>query len=253
MNRRGDTSWVCVRGALLLASALVGGCASGGVAVDAGSLERVERLESELTRAEDPERYALRWQLASACLDVVDHPETAPGRKLEFARKALASADAAVAQRARRVEGHYYRAVSLGRVLEHATIPEVSKIGELEAAGQRARELDPAFKCAGPLRLLALLYQKAPAWPLGPDLAGDEDAIEALFTEAIALASSCPENYLCYAEFLLEADRGDDARRHTRRARELLALGEEPLEPYQQRDLERRIGEVLDPKRPCPP
>ena len=165
----------------LLLLPLLSGCAS----------ETVEREPDELTRLEvelkREDGYETRWQLAAACLDVIDvHPDIRSGTKLSYAKRALKHADQAVRIDEERVEGHYYRAIALGRVLEFETLPDLDRIGELEQAAERARAIDPTFKHAGPLRFLALLYTKAPPWPIGPELAGEEDEIEALNLGIIA-------------------------------------------------------------------
>ena len=225
------------RFALLLLLPLAGCCAAPGN-LSGDALNEVVRLERELEQ--EGASYDLRWKLAEACLALVDDPRGSGGQRLDYSVRALAHADAAIQIESERVEGHYYRAVSLGRVLENSTLPDLSQIGELEAAGIRAREIDPAFDCAGPPLLLALLYQKAPAWPLGPEPAGEEDVIEELFLEAVALAPECPENLLAYAEFLEEIDREEEALKFARKAKQALRARED-LEPAEREDLEQRL------------
>ncbi|RMG10810.1 MAG: hypothetical protein D6731_16785 [Planctomycetota bacterium] len=230
-----------VRLAVVLCTFLPLGCRSPAGPAPAGA-SRVERLEADLARGEGAP-FALRIALASACLDVVDDPRVSEAQKLRYARRALEHADAAIRLEPERVEGHYYRAVSLGQVLDHSTLPNLGLIGELEAAGIRARELDPGYADAGPLRLLALLYQKAPAWPIGPELAGETEVIEELFAEAIERAPGSVENRLAYAEFLHEEGRREDARKSALRAKELLdARGDRGAETE---SLRRRLRELL--------
>lgn len=187
------------------------------------------------------------WQEARLCLGRVEHPATPKGERSDWAARALAHADRATALEPERVEGHYYRAVALGRVLEHATLPPLSKISELEAAGQRARSLDPAFNCAGALRLLALLYYKAPSWPIGPASAGDEELIESLFEEALRRAPGCPENLIGYAEYL--HDQGRNARALDLAEGAALALADHPgLEAHERGELQGRVRRLLDRK-----
>lgn len=182
----------------------------------------------------------------------VDAPRTPAAERITYARKALKHALAAAALEPDRVEGHFYAAVAQGRVLEYASLPNPGKIADLEAAGVRAREIDPTFRCGGPLRLLALLYQKAPAWPIGPELAGEEEEIEALFREAVHVAPDCPENQVAFAEFLVELERKDEAVSRAQRARDLLAQGieREVLADWERGDLDRRAREVIAASRP---
>ena len=114
---------------------------------------------------------------------------------------------------------------------------------ELEKSGQRARKIDPAFKEGGPLIFLALLYQKAPPWPFGPELAREEDVIEELYEEAIEVAPKCAENLLYYAEFLAEEEREDEAKKLAARARAALKAQTE-LEADERVDLSRRIRAI---------
>lgn len=232
--------------ALLLGLALFAGCAGPSVEAPPPSSEheRVICLEAEL-RVEAPGDFERRWRLARAWLRLVDHPATSD--RLEAAERALEHAAASVRIDTERAEGHYYQAISLGRVLEHSTLPDLGLVSELEAAGKRAREIDPSFSSGGPLRFLALLYQKAPPWPIGPELAGEEDVIEELFLEALCRAPECGENHLVYAEFLREYDRDDESLVYARKAAELLP-GDD-LYPRERVELESRVRDLLEALR----
>lgn len=200
----------------------------------------IQQLERELGEGES---YRLRWTLASRCLDEVGRPSTPEDARVEYARRALAHADAAIGLEPGRVEGHYYRAVSLGMVLKHSTLPSTGKITELEEAAIAAREIDAGFRCAGSLRLLALLYQNAPAWPIGPELAGETEEIELLFQEALQLAPQCPANHQAYAEFLEEEEDYAGAQDHAEQASGLIAEAANLL-PYERAAL-RADNEAL--------
>lgn len=200
-------------------------------------------LEAQLDSSEDG--YELRWQLAAACLDMIDANPSARDRdRLTYAQKALKYAQSATARADDQVEGHYYRAIALGRVLQFETLPDPGEISALEAAAERARQIDPTYKHAGPLRFLAFLYMKAPPWPIGPELAGEEEEIESLWEEALRLASGWVENHLGFAEFLADQDRSAEALAHARQAQALLAQTE--LDPATRVELGRRIQELLD-------
>lgn len=204
-------------------------------------MAEAEALEARLADEED---YTTRWEAARLCLRVVEHPFTPKGERKAWAERALAHADRAAALGPDRVEGHYYRAVALGRVLEHATLPPLSMITELEAAGQRARECDPAFACAGPCRLLAMLYFRAPPWPIGPELAGEEEEIEKLFEEALRLAPHCPENQAGFAEFLWKQHQNARAL-ELARAAQVELVTHEGLEPHEREELGRQVEKLI--------
>ncbi len=233
-------------GALLaLALLSAAGCAAPITQPSEALVDYEQQLGEGPLRADD--EYPLRWQAARAALDQIDDPSTPAAEKVSYARKALDHAEAAAALAPERVEGHFYTAVAIGRVLELSAVPNPSRIGELEAAGLRAKELDPSFRCAGPLRLLALLYHKAPAWPLGPEDAGEEDVIEGLLTQALELAPECVENRVAYAEFLADVERRDEALAQAQRALALLCeAGHTPeLPSWERRELDRRARDVL--------
>ena len=80
--------------------------------------------------------------------------------------------------------------------------------GKVEELGLKAVEIDETFMDYGPLRLLAMLYAKAPPWPTS---IGDMD--EALdYAERAVTASDYPMNHLIMAEVLIEDDELDKAR-----------------------------------------
>lgn len=235
----------------LLALALpVCGCASfSGSREGSPALPEVAQVEALEARLAEEERYGPRWEAARMCLRLVEHPSTPKGERVGWAERALAHAERAALLSPQAVEGHYFRAVALGRVLEHRTLPPLSMITELEAAGQRARECDPGFACAGPLRLLAMLYFRAPPWPIGPELAGEEEEIAALFEEALRLAPHCPENQAGFAEFLFKQHKNDRALELARAAQAEIPR-HEGLEPHERaalrRQVERLIGALSD-------
>lgn len=208
------------------------------------SRDEVLQLETELASDD----FEARWRLASACLDLVDQPGSPADDQLDWAKRALHHADKLIALDPDRVEGHYYRAIALGRILERSPLAPESKISELEAEGVRARELDPAFGCAGPLRLLGLLYLKAPPWPLGPELAGEEDVITALFEEGLRYHPECPALRADFAEALTELDRPEEALVQARRAQQLLAAGKVSprLADWEIAKLSRKIRALLE-------
>jgi hypothetical protein len=236
----GAKLWKQSKRAWVVVLLLVSGCAST-APPPPDELHKVILLERELDQA--GEDFDLRWQLAEACIELVEHPLTSSADKLDYSRQALAHADRAIVLLDDRVEGHFFRAVSIGHILDNQLLPDLGQISALEEAGIRARELDPSFECGGPLLLLALLYQKAPAWPIGPELAGEQDEIEALFREAIERVPECVENHLCYAEFLREEDREREAREVGRRAEALLAEADVPA--HKRNDFTQRVRALL--------
>lgn len=182
-----------------------------------------------------------RHQLAAAAaLERVTDPALSEDDQLAWARKAVGHADLAIELEPERVEGHFYRAVGMGYVFERSNLSAVGRVGDLEQAALRARELDPRFSNGGPLLYLAMLYWKSPAWPAGPENAGEDEVIEPLFEGAIEVAPTDPENHLRYAEYLFDRGRNDDAAVEVRKARECLP-GAQGHPEHELRQLEREL------------
>jgi hypothetical protein len=81
-----------------------------------------------------------------------------------------------------------------------------------------AEAADPNYDHAGPARVQALVYLRAPGWPLGP---GDaETGLEAA-RRAVSLQPDYPPNRLALAEAQLKTGDTKGARENYLRAREL--------------------------------
>lgn len=94
----------------------------------------------------------------------------------------------------------YYLGLNLGIHIQHIGPEAIARVGDVIQALKDARA-DPAQDVGGPLRVLGILYLKAPAWPVGP---GDLDNALALLKEASEKYPSHPQNHIFYAEALLE-------------------------------------------------
>jgi hypothetical protein len=79
----------------------------------------------------------------------------------------------------------------------------------MEAAWLKAIALDARCDYAGPHRLLGLLYQGAPSWPVS---VGNRKAARQQFAKATQVAPDYPDNWLCQLEALLEWDDLQTAR-----------------------------------------
>jgi tetratricopeptide (TPR) repeat protein len=98
---------------------------------------------------------------------------------------------------------HYYLAANLGlAVREHITLA-MENLGRLESEMKQALALSPDIDYGGPLRLLGMLYLKAPAWPNG---IGDRDKALELLEKAVKTHPGHPLNHLFYAQALWEED-----------------------------------------------
>lgn len=117
---------------------------------------------------------------------------------------------------------HYYLAANLGlAVREHITLA-TENLDRLEGEMKQALALSPDIDDGGPLRLLGMLYLKAPAWPNG---IGDCDKALEFLEKAATEHPGHPLNHLFYAQALW--NEGDEAALTQVKAK--FALGEKLL------------------------
>lgn len=124
-------------------------------------------------------------------------------------REALASEGVKLAEQALRLGGkgdagvHYYLAANLGLAISDHPVQAAENIQRLASELTQALALSPDVDLGGPLRLLGMLYLKAPPWPTG---VGDGDKALHYLNEAVSKYPSHPLNHLFYAEALYEVD-----------------------------------------------
>jgi hypothetical protein len=109
----------------------------------------------------------------------------------------------------------YALAIALGQQARERPATGHDGVSKMVAALQRAIGADPRLDHAGPHRVLALVYLRAPGWPAGP---GDPEAGLRQAQAASALAPDHPANQLALGEALRRNDRRDEARRAFARA-----------------------------------
>ncbi|HEV8375806.1 MAG TPA: hypothetical protein VGR38_06165 [Candidatus Polarisedimenticolia bacterium] len=88
----------------------------------------------------------------------------------------------------------------------------------IEAAFRRAAEKNPSLEEGGPHRALALLYARAPGWPMGP---GDPYRALEEARKAVELSPQYPPNQLALGEALRLTGSPGEAREAYSRALEL--------------------------------
>ncbi len=94
---------------------------------------------------------------------------------------------------------HYYLATNLGLEVREQFILAMENLSLLEGEMKRAVALSPDIDDGGPLRILGMLYLKAPAWPKG---IGDSDKALELLEKAVKEHPGHPLNHLFYAQAL---------------------------------------------------
>jgi hypothetical protein len=93
----------------------------------------------------------------------------------------------------------YWLGIALGVQARERPSTAEKGLEEMIAALLRADAADPAIDEAGPARVLALVYLRAPGWPLGP---GDPGAALAQARRALAARPDYPPNLLAAGEAL---------------------------------------------------
>lgn len=120
-------------------------------------------------------------------------------------------------------EVHYYFAANLGlEVRDHITLA-INNLARLENELKQAVALSPDIDDGGPLRVLGMLYLKAPAWPNG---IGDRDKALDFLARAVNNHPKHPLNHLFYAQALWD-DEGNEAT--VNRVKAEFAIGEKLL------------------------
>ncbi len=125
---------------------------------------------------------------------------------VRFAERALASAGQGNG------ELHYYLAANLGFVMRDQITLAMENLPRLRHEMEQAVALSPNVDDGGPLRLLGMLYLKAPAWPAG---FGDGDKALDLLRRAVREHPGHPLNHLFLAQALHEVE-GDSVLEQAR-------------------------------------
>lgn len=203
----------------LAALALAQGCVS-----TQGQSERRSPLETRLVELEAVENYENLWRAASLCAELSDEAtEHRPRNQREaFGKRGMLHAERAIALQPDSVEGHYYRALCMGRYLDAELLKSFTLVTTLRDEGERAVSIDPGFEFAGPHRFLAELYAQTPEWG-GPWAIGDKEKAELHYQKAVELCPGFPENHLLYAKFLVDMERFDRAAESISKARGAVA------------------------------
>jgi len=144
-------------------------------------------------------------------------------------REALAAEGVKLAERSLAAGGkqdaavHYYLAANLGLAINDHPVQAAENLHRLEDELTLAVKLSKSVDQGGPLRLLGMLYLKAPPWPTG---IGDGDKALSLLKESVDQFGEHPLNHLFYAEALFEVDEKiAEAQAEIKKGQLLLAHG----------------------------
>lgn len=133
---------------------------------------------------------------------------------LHHARRALALEDQPVS--------HYYVGMLWGLAVARRPLAALKALSSIESHLRRAVQGSPDEDGGGPLRVLGMLYLKAPAWPQG---IGDPDKGLALLEQAASSHPEHPLNLLFLAQALKDNEEEgweDRVAELVRQARDLL-------------------------------
>ncbi len=134
---------------------------------------------------------------------------------LEHARKALTQEDHPVS--------HYYVGMLWGLAIARRPLAALKALPSIEHHLRLAAQGTPDEDAGGPLRVLGMLYVKAPAWPQG---IGDTDKGLELLEQAVVTHPEHPLNLL----FLAQALRDNEAEGWEQRVPDLVRQAQELLE-----------------------
>lgn len=166
-------------------------------------IDRAARSASQ----DDPRRYEYIWKAMRLVTWLSDHDKDSKQRS-EYANEGIQLGNTAVKLKEDGVEGHYYRAISIGLYARENELYGLDAMRQMQTEGLRAAELDERFDFAGPYRLLGALYLRAPGPPTGVG-----SVIKAIhyLKKACELAPEYPPNSLFLAEAYIKNNQSSDA------------------------------------------
>ncbi len=171
----------------------------------------------------------------------LDHEPVATTRE-GLAPLAVSAAQLCAARDAGSAACDYWLAIAVGLQARERPSTGVDGVRRMVNLLKRAAERDALLEEAGPERVLALVYLRAPGWPTGP---GDDEAGLEQAERAVALRPEHPPNVLALAEALRKNGRPAEAQTAYARARDLAtrqAAAGHPEAPEWQREAERGLA-----------
>ena len=146
-----------------------------------------------------------------------DH-ESDPQLRADLAAAASRDADACIAQAPREVGCLFGRGIALGLEARAHPARASATLNDMLSSLAQAESVDATYADAGPARVQALVWIRAPGWPLGP---GDPERGLAAAKRAAALRPQYPPNWLALAEAQSKTGATADARASYLCAREV--------------------------------
>ena len=185
-----------------------------------GGLEAARRAYFEAAAA-DPSLYDAYWKAARSS-NAIGERAASPEARADAFRRGVGAARLGIERQPDRAEAHYLYALSLGLHARERPSTGVESVKEMVPHLDQAAQADPDFDFAGPHRALALVYLRAPGWPVS---VGDEAAGLTEARTAVERAPEYPPNHLALAEALAANGMPDEARDAVRQAIALAGSG----------------------------
>jgi tetratricopeptide (TPR) repeat protein len=135
--------------------------------------------------------------------DSIDNDEDKVKKSAEIGVKAARS----VGLSEENPEACFFFALNQGLIVKSKGLFALNKLPEIHNALKIAQKVE-SIDFGGPLRVLGMMYLKAPAWPSG---IGDLDRALELLQQAIVKYPIHPQNFAFYAEALVEDDNKEKA------------------------------------------
>lgn len=158
-------------------------------------------------RDTDPRRYEYLWKTMRLTTWLADHVQESKQRS-DYAKEGIDLGNTAVQLKEDGVEGHYYRAISVGLFARENELYGMDAMRQMQTEAMRAIDLDPSFDFAGPHRLLGALYLRAPGPPTG---VGSVIKSIRYLKNAVEMAPDYPPNTLFLAEAYIKNGQNSDA------------------------------------------
>jgi hypothetical protein len=143
----------------------------------------------------------------------IEHERGVP--KADFAKEGVQLGQWCQRRAPTNPECDYRLAIALGQQAREMPSTGMDAIGKMVDLLTRTIAAAPRLDSAGPHRVLALIYLRAPSWPVGP---GDADLGLREARAAVAAFPDAPQNQLALGEALLATGARDQALAAYRRA-----------------------------------
>jgi hypothetical protein len=187
---------------VLLGCACGAWLASAGEVTRAGEIERVTRNHAAARARCDaaPSNIAPALAFSRACFELAEFA-TNSAQRAALAEAGIAASRLTLALEPTNAAAQCALGLNLGQLARTKTLGALKLVPQIEAAWLVAADLDPRFNHAAPHRLLALLYEGAPGWPIS---IGSRSESRTNFLKAVELAPDYADNWLSFLEVCLD-------------------------------------------------